>query len=515
MNLTTRTGLAGIILLLFASIVYASGHQDIRITTDYSNQRHPAIYEDIIVWQDNRNKNWDIYGYNLETCEEFQITYNLHPQVRPAVYGSIVVWEDYRHDRRDIYGYDLETHSEFRITTTGKNSSPAIYEDVVVWVDSTLGYSGVRGIILSTHQEFQVTPDPDRQYDPAVYNEYVVWEDRRKSDSFIYGYNILTGEEFQISGKPHLLSFGEDHCHPAVYNETVIWADRYDIIYGYNLAHGKEFIIADARWDECSFDQRADIDDSTPAIYGDLVIWVDCRNGSPDIYGFNISTFEEVQIIVHKARQREPALYGRSVVWSDDRNGNWDIYCRFIDSLVPAESSRTEHVRRNFLYLSGLGFFVVATAFFIGRTTWHTAKRGGFSEAPSGVRDFRREGPSPWLVGYAFFLPLYTLFYMEFMNSYYMVVVSFVFSVNILFAVIWGRKTPYIRITPDNIIIFPYTIRKPTIIEIVRIREVNFHVKDKVQLLLSDGKTVNINLIFMDVNDEVMFIDALKEVTKS
>jgi len=34
----------------------------------------PDIDENIVVWQDNRNGNWDIYGYNLLTGEEFQIS---------------------------------------------------------------------------------------------------------------------------------------------------------------------------------------------------------------------------------------------------------------------------------------------------------------------------------------------------------------------------------------------------------------------------------------------------------
>lgn len=70
-------------------------------------------------------------------------------------------------------------------------------------------------------------------------------------------------------------------------------------------------------------------------------------------------------------------------------------------------------------------------------------------------------------------------------------------------------------VTPDKIIIFTNTIRKPAVIELDRIREVQFHVKDKVRLLLSDGKKKDINLIPMDANDEVLFIDTLKEVTKS
>ncbi|NMC76400.1 MAG: hypothetical protein GYA60_03795, partial [Candidatus Methanofastidiosa archaeon] len=43
------------------------------ITSDTFNQQRPAIYGDIVVWEDNRNGNSDIYGYNLKTGQEFPI----------------------------------------------------------------------------------------------------------------------------------------------------------------------------------------------------------------------------------------------------------------------------------------------------------------------------------------------------------------------------------------------------------------------------------------------------------
>ncbi|NYT13694.1 MAG: hypothetical protein GKC01_04190 [Candidatus Methanofastidiosa archaeon] len=107
-----------------------------RITTDTSEQYDPAIYGDIVVWYDYRKSNWDIYGYNLKTKEEFQITTNTSSQVYPAIYGDIVVWHDTRKGNADIYGYNLKTKEEFQITTdTSVQAYPAIYCDRVVWED--------------------------------------------------------------------------------------------------------------------------------------------------------------------------------------------------------------------------------------------------------------------------------------------------------------------------------------------------------------------------------------------
>ncbi|MGD2250398.1 MAG: hypothetical protein PVF58_18535, partial [Candidatus Methanofastidiosia archaeon] len=62
----------------------------------------------IVVWQDDRNGNTDIYGYNLKTQEEFQITTDESEQSSPAIYGNFVVWQDKRNGNSDIYGTQLD-----------------------------------------------------------------------------------------------------------------------------------------------------------------------------------------------------------------------------------------------------------------------------------------------------------------------------------------------------------------------------------------------------------------------
>lgn len=83
-----------------------------QITFNGSRKDKLAIYGDRIVWQDDRNGNWDIYVYDLSEDKEIQITNDESDQLNPAVYGDKIVWEDYRDDKENryycsIYMYDF------------------------------------------------------------------------------------------------------------------------------------------------------------------------------------------------------------------------------------------------------------------------------------------------------------------------------------------------------------------------------------------------------------------------
>ncbi len=71
-----------------------SNYEGTQITTNKSIQYKPDLYSDRIVWNDNRNGNWDIYMYNLSTHWETQITTNKSDQISPAIYSDRVVWAD-------------------------------------------------------------------------------------------------------------------------------------------------------------------------------------------------------------------------------------------------------------------------------------------------------------------------------------------------------------------------------------------------------------------------------------
>ncbi|MBU7026916.1 MAG: hypothetical protein HXS48_08235 [Theionarchaea archaeon] len=64
-----------IFLLLFLFLFLGSIEEnEFQITAEPHDQRWPALYDNIVVWMDLRNGNWDIYGVDLKTRKEFPIT---------------------------------------------------------------------------------------------------------------------------------------------------------------------------------------------------------------------------------------------------------------------------------------------------------------------------------------------------------------------------------------------------------------------------------------------------------
>jgi beta propeller repeat protein len=111
---------------------------------------------------------------------------------------------------------------------------------------------------------------------------------------------------------------GNDQYDPAIYGNIVVWYDSRngnEDIYGYNLSTSTEFPICTQGNDQYD-----------PAIYGNIVVWYDSRNGNYDIYGYNLSTSTEFPICTQGNNQGYPAIYGNTVMWRDSRNGNGDIY---------------------------------------------------------------------------------------------------------------------------------------------------------------------------------------------
>lgn len=125
-----------------------------------------------------------------------------------------------------------------------------------------------------------------------------------------------------------------DQNDPAVYADTVVWTDWRNSnissdeqalwnadIYMFNISAGEEMQI--------STDESLQIG---PRIYGDRVVWTDTRNGSADIYMYNITSSEEIQLTDNESDQWYPDIYDDMVVWEDTRNGNADIYLYNITS---------------------------------------------------------------------------------------------------------------------------------------------------------------------------------------
>ena len=117
-----------------------------QITTNKSTQRKPAIYENKIVWQDERNGNQDIYIYDLKTSTENSISVNEANQSDPAISGDKVVWVDelkiddpeipadsYLAINNLVCVYDLSISTETQLSSGLRIWSPSNYRKISLY----------------------------------------------------------------------------------------------------------------------------------------------------------------------------------------------------------------------------------------------------------------------------------------------------------------------------------------------------------------------------------------------
>jgi beta propeller repeat protein len=299
------------------------------------NQVSPRISGDIVVWTDYRNdnngtdENSDIFGYNLSNGVEFPICTDENFQGGPDIDGDIVVWIDSRNDTSDIsnpdiYGYSLLSNTEFIICNESHDQgSPSISGDVVVWIDDRADEeynSYIYGYNLSSGEEFPISTYQSLKFFPSIYKDIVTWLDFRKVDLAsgarenlnleIYAYDLSSGTEFAITDD----EYSQDPPGADMYDDIMVWSESHYnesvcSIYSYNLTtHAKSALVT-------SHDSI-----HSPVIYGDIVVWMDFRNGNGDIYGYNLKTGEEFAICTAPGYQQNPAIYGNIVVWEDDRD---------------------------------------------------------------------------------------------------------------------------------------------------------------------------------------------------
>ncbi|MBN2211932.1 MAG: hypothetical protein JW709_11100 [Sedimentisphaerales bacterium] len=249
------------------------------------------------------NKN--IYGYSFATESPFTVSDHAAVQEEPDVDGQRIVWADNRDGTYAIYGMNLVTMTTECLydEESSDQQTPAISGDVIVWRDNrnsaTTGYD-IYAYNLASEILIPVCTDSGTQYQPDIDGDVVVW--KNATDNGIYGYRLSNPGVFPICVDGIIKDF------PRISGNWVVWREGAGKdIYGIDITT----LPAGAKKPICTLTSTQ----TTPAIHNNLVVWVDERNGNKDIYGYDLLQEREFYVSRLAGNETYPAVHDGRFIW--------------------------------------------------------------------------------------------------------------------------------------------------------------------------------------------------------
>ncbi len=163
------------------AINLASNTAPFTVSASTQDQLSPDIHAGRVVWQDLRNPGaGEIYFDDLNAGTLLRVTTNLFAKFHPAIRDNWIVWQDSRNSEVDIYGYDFIRHREVRITSTPENESlPYLDGPWAVCMEDSLGPQTGNGrlIHLPSLATVPVTRTATVKTYPALADGRAVWQE--------------------------------------------------------------------------------------------------------------------------------------------------------------------------------------------------------------------------------------------------------------------------------------------------------------------------------------------------
>ncbi|WP_321428946.1 PKD domain-containing protein [uncultured Methanolobus sp.] len=327
-----------------------------------------GICGDKIVWQDNRNGNWDIFMYDISTGEEREICNASGDQLHPSISGDIIVWDDGREatkdyvtedDDWDIWMHDLDTGESICVeNTTTNQGNPQISgntivcrdyseyddegEDINIWIKEI----GSPFVKLADGENRQFSPDLD-----ADDSSKVVWCEIIPEKPIVVKFFDTTYYDYEDAvwllkyksndGTKTIHTSSERSYAPVISGDNIVWMEgqsgNYDL-WTLNISSGDNDIICSYGGDQC-----------LPDIDKNNVVWFDIANNGIYLYNFDSTSIKKIASTVPRSLSTgsvaesylvetgAPVISNDYVVWTDlnSTTGNEDVWLHRIDNSAP------------------------------------------------------------------------------------------------------------------------------------------------------------------------------------
>ncbi len=166
-----------------------SSGQIFTVSPSTQDELDPEVQAARVVWQDFRDQGpGEIYFCDLQSQQVRRITTNIYEQFNPAIYGNWIVWDDNRNVELDIYGFDLLRNAEIRITSGAQNASqPTLDGPWLVCMQDGLGpqTGNARLIYLPSLLAVPLTGTPTLKTFPSLADGWGVWQETVSNQSQI------------------------------------------------------------------------------------------------------------------------------------------------------------------------------------------------------------------------------------------------------------------------------------------------------------------------------------------
>lgn len=321
-----------------ASIALAQQVHEFPVATGPHAEYQPSICFETVVWTDDRDfplTQLDLWGTNLRLPVQFPVCQGpldqMLPHVRTTGGQTLCVWEDYRLlTAPDIFGRYLAIGDCFPITgfLLGERA-PRTYGPYVAYErDSELVAStDIWYCLMPAGVHVPLCEAEGSQESPDVFGHNFVWADDRPdmlgNHWDIYVRDARTSVETNLTMSPW-----EDR-RPRISGNWVVYESLQPFGTGWDIYAQRLGPPDTPPLPVCT--QPGD--QQKPAIWGNLIVWQDTREGLAKIYGYDLASGKEFRVspIDINAADMEPDISQNVVVWSRYRTFTPDVYGALLD----------------------------------------------------------------------------------------------------------------------------------------------------------------------------------------